>query len=690
MAGVMAILLLICYLPIRESIREQQGEAISLENEKTAETADGRLEDVSDSGILQEWAEQDAEASAGTGAQAGKGIASGADEEMPEIFFKIWIQGQVLETAVWQSMDGSCYLFLPGFALDGGTDEKLLLASVENEGYLQIGNVQFHAGDWLTNFECEEAYPMTVYDDGGEAVLEVPLIFLSSSRLPVIALTTESGTMEEIEADKEAWERGLVAVWEADGTAVYEGQAGEIKGRGNSTFGLEKKPFQFRLTKKADLLGFGEAKAWNLLADGYDETGLRNLITMGMARALDMEFVPDGKIVDLYCNGEYYGMYYLSEKVEVGKERVAIRDMEEEEEGLYTKQQWENMDTAEAEDGSRKWVEFDSVQEDITGGYLIERELEERYPEEVSGFVTEQGDIYALKSPKYASRAQVEYIAGKMQEFEDALKEEDGCNPDTGKHYSDLIDVDSFAKKYLVEEISKNYDGGVTSSFFYKQEDSVSTKLFAGPVWDFDVAYGNCSLDKIASNPMGITKLNDHMWGTGIFAELYEKEEFYVRMTELYEEKAVPYLNWLLEKGIDQLSEQTRQAKLLNDIRWEGLSNRHQYYQEYDNSIRYLKYFMEERKTFLDRVWLRGEVYHTVTFMVDGEAWKRVYIKDGETIEEEPVPARYHSLFLGWHIVGSGVPFDEYKPVYEDITFYASFQEGKEEETRIVPSGFGE
>ncbi len=686
MAGVMAILLLICYLPIRESIRGQQGKEISLESEESAETEDGRLEDTADSGILQGRAKlhtEDVEVSAG-GAQA-EGAA-----EMPEISFEIRMAEQTLETIVWKSMDGSCYLFLPGFVSEGGMDGKLMLASVEDGGYLQIGNAQFGEGDWLTGFAWEEAYPMTIYDGGGQAVLEAPLIFLSSSRLPVIAITTESGTMEEIEADKEVAEGGSVSVWDEDGTVVYEGRAKEIKGRGNSTFGLDKKPFQFRLAEKADLFGFGEAKAWNLLADGYDETGMRNLITMGLARALDMDFVPDGRIVDLYCNGEYYGMYYLSEKVEVGETRVAIRDMEEETEELYTKQQWENMETAESEDGNRKWAEVDSVQEDITGGYLIERELEERYPEEVSGFITKQGNIYALKSPKYASEEQVAYIAGKMQEFEDALEEEDGYNPDTGRHYTELIDLDSFVKKYLVEEISKNYDGGVTSSFFYKQEDSVSTKLYAGPVWDFDVAYGNCSLDKIASNPMGITKLDDHMWGTEIFVKLYEKEEFYKRIVELYEEKAVPYLEWLLESGIDQLSVQTGQSKMLNDIRWEELSNRHQYYQEYDNSVRYLKYFIRERQAFLDCIWLEEEVYHAVTFMVDGEVWKRVYIKDGERIEEEPIPSRYHSLFLGWHIVGSGVPFDEYKPVYEDITFYASFQERKEEETRIVPSGYGE
>ena len=253
-----------------------------------------------------------------------------------------------------------------------------------------------------------------------------------------------------------------------------------------------------------------------------------------------------------------------------------------------------------------------------------------------------------------------------------------------------LIDLDSFVKKYLVEEVTKNYDGGVTSSFFYKPSDAESTKLFAGPVWDYDVAFGNCNLDKIAPNPEGLSKLDNHMWGTEIFAKLYAQEEFYQRSVTLYEEKVLPYLNQLLESRIDELSRQTKQSRLLNDIRWENLSNRHQYYEEYENNIRYLKYFIEKRRDFLNEVWMEGALYHTITFEVDGVVWKRYYVKDGEVFEKEPFPTRYNSLFLGWFIKGSGVAFDEYKPVYEDITFYAMFQELPVEEVIVVPDGFGE
>ena len=71
----------------------------------------------------------------------------------------------------------------------------------------------------------------------------------------------------------------------------------------------------------------------------------------------------------------------------------------------------------------------------------------------------------------------------------------------------------------------------------------------------------------------------------------------------------------------------------------------------------------------------QGFPSHTVTFVVDGEAWKRIYIEDGQTAGHEPVPVKYNSLFAGWFSESHDVPYDEYKPVYEDMSFYAVWQE---------------
>ena len=408
---------------------------------------------------------------------------------------------------------------------------------------------------------------------------------------------------------------------------------------------------------------------------------------MGLAKELGMPYVPEGKMIDLYINGVFYGNYYLCEKVQVEDNRVALRDMEETAQALYRTEELQNLEHQQNEDETRKWADIQYEDPDISRGYLFERELDIRFHEEVSGFVTTQGDHYALQSPTYASEGQVNYIAGLMQEFQDAIEQTDGINTETGKHYSEYIDVNSFVQKYLVDEITKNYDGGVTSSFFYKPQDTVSTKIFAGPVWDYDVAFGNCDLDEIVGNPMGITKLNTHIKGTDVFARLYEQSDFYNQMVALYEEKALPYLNFLLEEGIDALVAESRQSTRLDSIRWENLENRYQYYENYDNSVKSLKFFIEKRRDFLNEVWLEGAVYHDVTFVIDGEPWKIFYIKDGEQAGSEPIPYRDNSLFVKWLSEKRNVAYDEFKPVYEDMTFYALWQELPTQESDVPTEG---
>ena len=642
LAGVLILAMMIVYPGVMDRISEYRKEEISLAGEQKLS------------------APQQGEAGAPQKLQT---------EEMPEILLSVEGENENTKVLLWQSEDGTGYFFLPGYARNRG-----LVLEKADGGSIQIGSRHVKEGDVLLDVAEEETYQITYLDRRGETVFSMPLVFLYSADLPVLSLTTKSGEMTAIEEEKGYEESGTVQILDLNGGELYEGTAESIRGRGNSTWGLAKKPFQFKLSKKADLLGFGEAKTWNLIANGYDETRLRNRIAMELAREIGMSYVPESQMIDLYINHVYYGNYYLSEKVEVDRERVAIRDMEETLSAAYGVSELGKLKSIENPEGTRKWTGAVCEEEDLSGGYLLERELPARYAGELSGFVTSQGDYYVLQSPRYASKEQVDYIADLMQEFQDAVSTEDGIHPQTGKHYSDYIDMDSFVRKYLVEEISKNYDGGVTSSFFYKPQDTVSDKIFAGPVWDFDVAFGNCNLDEIASNPVGITRLSDHVYGTEVFARLYEKEDFYSDMVMLYEQKALPYLKSLLAGGIDRMVAESRQSAELDSIRWENLENRYQYYKDYDNDVRYLKYFIQERVSFLNSVWLNEESYHNVTFVVDGEAWQIFCVKDGLTSGDEPIPARYSSLFMGW-VTEAGVPYDRYKPVYEDMTFYAIWQE---------------
>jgi len=654
LANIVLLIFLAGYPVLREKIRESRQQEFFLEQDPGPEEGQGMGQGQED---------RPEEANGQNTPMSGR--------ELPEVVLALEGEAEGFKVSLWQNRDGLCYFFLPGFARGQG----LVLESAGG-GSICIGNTKIKEGDLLRGISEERAYEFSVLDEDGAKSLQSEIFFMYSSVLPVLSLSTNSGSMEFIDADKKNSEAGSAVLYDATGKELYAGQAESIKGRGNSTWGLLKKPYQIKLCEDVDFFGFGQASSWNLLANGYDETRLRNRIVLGLASELGMSYVPGGQMIDLYINGSYWGNYFLTEKVRVDEGGVAIRDMEKLTEAVYSPEELEKLQPCQNQDGTRKWVETGLGGEDITGGYLLERELESRFKTELSGFMTDQGDCYTLQSPLYASEEQVNYIADLMQEFQDAIETPDGIHPLTGKHYSEYIDVDSFIRKYLVEEISRNFDGGVTSSFFYKPQDSVSRKIFAGPVWDYDVALGNCNLDRIASNPVGITRLNDHVYGTDVFARLYEKEDFYGRMVRMYEEKALPYLDALLESEIDEMVAASRKSAQMDSIRWEELENRYQYYQEYDNDVRYLKYFIEERRDFLNKVWLEGVSYHNIAFVVDGEVWQLFCIRDGEVPGEGPIPSRYiaGSLFMGW-FTEDGVPYDSYKPVYEDMTFYASWQE---------------
>lgn len=670
--GTVLVTGLFCYMPIRDMIREKNKQEISLEEASlegtNAEKEPAKEQEAAVSDPLQEGAED-------------KEDEESTQALQTEVILSVKAKEQELSVALWQSSDGTCYFFLPGFAEEAqisleGVGKETILG--ERKGSIILGNSEIRPGDMLTDIIWEKPYKMRICEEADSLEkegTEVSVVFMCSSRLPVLSVNTKSESMEYIEEEKGNEEPGSIMLLDEDGNSLCLEEAEAISGRGNSTWGLLKKPYQFKLKEEADLFGFGKAGSWCLLANGYDETNLRNRIAFGLAEALGMDYVPEGRLVDVYMNQEYYGCYYLCEKVQIKEGRVEIRDQEDTANRVYREEELEALVTQQSADGSRKWTETVYDEEDLSGGYLFERELEERYTEEITGFVTTQGDHYALQSPKYASEAQVDYIADLMQAFQDALEQQDGCHPETGRHYTEYIDLTSFVQKYLVEEISKNYDGGVTSSFFYKPQDALSNRICAGPVWDYDVAFGNCNLDKIASNPVGISKLDDHVCDTELFLQLYEKEEFYEQMVKLYQEKALPYLDELLDGGIDQMSEETKAASEMNHIRWEALSNRYQYYTDYEKEIRYLKYFIEKRRAFLNEVWLEGVVYHRLEYRVDGETYKVDYIRDGEVPDREPTAYKDHAVFAGWVIAESGVFFDEYKPIYEDMVLEALWQE---------------
>jgi len=467
------------------------------------------------------------------------------------------------------------------------------------------------------------------------------LIVMQSKNLPSIEINTVNGTLDMLHSDKEATQRAAIKITLPDGTTHYIGRISSFSTRGNSTWSLDKKPYQFKLEDAADLFGMGSDRSWVLLANGYDETGIRNSLALWLAQQAGIAYTPESQLVDLYCNGEYQGCYLLCEKVQADSARV-----------------------------------------DIGEGFLLQREIEARYQiavyeEGQAGFQTNRGECYLIESPQRPDQDQVDAVAALVQAAEDAVYAKDGRHPESGLLFTEYLDIDSFAAKYLLEEVTKNYDGGVTSAFYYIPENE--TKLYAGPPWDYDVCWGNCTLDEINSNPQGVTELTDHIWGTGLYSALMEHDEFYGQVVEAYEDTWLPLLERLTETGIKEAGAYVEASMQMDHIRWKDMINRHQYYSSYEDNVRYLQYFVQKRMEYLNEVWLNGQEYHRVSMYVEDLLWKRLYIKDGAVVGELPVPYLEDHIFAGWY-TQSGVKYDPYRPVFEEMVLIPLWQDPETEQ----------
>ena len=252
--------------------------------------------------------------------------------------------------------------------------------------------------------------------------------------------------------------------------------------------------------------------------------------------------------------------------------------------------------------------------------------------------------------------------------MESAVCAEDGVNPETGRKYTEYLDLESFAKKYLVEEISRNDGAGSTSSFFYKPEDKISNKIFAGPAWDFDKAYGRVKNYDTNTRDLGYMTL--HHYGTDLFYYLYQQPEFLEAVKMYYQDIYSDYLQELIDGKIDDYVNEIKGSVALDQIRWQKTYEfRGSQDGDFENVAAYIKEFIKERKAFLDEVWIDEAPCHTVYFK-DGHNKRSTYLGviEGETLQTVPDASVEGATLEGWFYEDSMEAFDPNKPITQDIT----------------------
>ncbi|MDE7231889.1 MAG: CotH kinase family protein, partial [Lachnospiraceae bacterium] len=464
---------------------------------------------------------------------------------------------------------------------------------------------------------------------------------------------------------------GKLCVVRADGATEYQGELLRISGRGNSTWEYEKKPYALKLPKAYPLCGLNKGDRWRLLALWNEASKLDDKIAMDLAQELGLSYNMQGTWVDLYLNGEYRGIYLLTESVTVGEGRVNIYDLEKENkctntsiaEGTAVRYEEENNKGYELVNGA-----------DISGGYLIEKDHPDHYEAEENGFVTTRGDSFTINAPRHASREQVAYIQERVETIDQLIQSGDPA-------VWEKLDLVSFTGRFLVDEIAMEKDAGSTSMFFYK--DRGDEKLYSGPAWDYDRAFGeDGGSDGVYTNYTETNVNNNERLAIALdwYQRLYETPEFQRCIAEEYAE-TLPFFERLLNTGINRYADRIRASVAMDDARWEstrqfgedGASR----YQNYDANVSYTKFFLANRLNYLCERWgvpheafaapASGEV-HQLTFSVYEGVVETVEVMDGEPLSY--TPDYDGSVYQGWVIKRNGESVSSYIPVYDDMELY--------------------
>ena len=407
--------------------------------------------------------------------------------------------------------DGVWYLFLPQDESPADT----VLSFSGSVTAASAGTLDRDSGTLTGAFADRDRVTLTL--EGGRT----ETVCLRQSSLPSLRLTLNGTTLDQIHQDKDVKYPGNDLVL-TDGDDVLTGTV-EIKGRGNSTWReYAKKPYQIKFSKKTSVLGMPAAKKWILLANASDDSMIRTRLVYDAAEQMDFPFVTEYQYVDLWIDGQYLGVYLLGEKAEIGKGRLNLQD---------------------------------------PAGAMFELD---------NGFATDEdhyffeGRLNSYFALKEIVEEDDEHIQQAMTNFQTAMTRLTTALTSQGwenlslSQLNAMIDVDSLARYYLMNEYVLNGESFFTSFFWY--QDGASDVLHVGPLWDFDTCMGNKN-EKVTDYNASSTSV--------LMKKMLNIPAFYQRVQELYT-RYKPVLTGMAGQ-VDGLRDEIGVSADLNYLRWNTL-----------------------------------------------------------------------------------------------------------------------
>lgn len=393
--------------------------------------------------------------------------------------------------------------------------------------FTNLGNVNNGViGNGVWTLRVFDAFP---YADTGE-LLDWSLTFGSpasgpasfvSSPLPIVLLTTDNITVPnepKIRGKIKVFDKGAGAFNHLTDIPSFSGYIGiEVRGASSQTFPKKNFGFETRDSLGANLevplLGLPKEEDWILYAPYTDKSFLRDALTYELGRE-EGQYAPRTKFVELFLNGDYHGVYCLEEKIKRNKNRVNIS----------------------------KLSPADTLGEKRSGGYILKVDRDEG---DGSFFVshylgTDQVNevriVYEDPAGPDLHPLQKEYISGFFNDFEAALYGDNFTDAHIG--YRKYIDVPSLVDFFLISEFGHNADAYRLSTFMYKDRDSKDSLLHFGPLWDFNLAYGNVNycnsqnLEGWAYNDSGACG-NTPLWWPRLLQDTFFQNAVQCRFQEL-------------------------------------------------------------------------------------------------------------------------------------------------------------
>ncbi|HPE75507.1 MAG TPA: CotH kinase family protein [Draconibacterium sp.] len=390
---------------------------------------------------------------------------------------------------------------------------------------------------------------------------------LTDSNLPIVIITTDNnpntGWPMEI-PDEPKVLATMQIIFRPDGSRNYiadknnpeylnyNGRIG-IETRGSSSQTLPKKPYglttlqEDNLTNNnVEILGMPKENDWILNSLAFDPSLIRNYLSYDLARSLG-NYAARGKYCEVVINGDYKGLYIFMEKLKIDSERINVAKM----------------------------TNTNNSFPELSGGYVIKADKTTggdpvSWRMESYSYTTDY--IYENPSPRNITTNQANYIKGLFSSLQKAATAQ---NTSVSNGYPSIIDVPSFIDFMLINEIASNSDAYQISTYFHKDRGG---KLRAGPVWDFDLTYGNdlfhWGLDRSHTNVWQFD--NGDNTGSKFWKDLYNNPQFKCYLTKRWNElsdKKGPLNYYSILDRMDQLSNGISEAALRENKRWGTVPN---------------------------------------------------------------------------------------------------------------------